>query len=103
MATHPSWPDLHDAILESCELQWSSGELILRIRTGDATHPRCTIVASAVHRLACDRQLPWGFSISINRMIGPVIEHDASVLEIEMQSGDVIRIEASTFDLRIAA
>jgi hypothetical protein len=36
-------------------------------------------------------------------MIGPVIEHDASVLEIEMQSGDVIRIEASTFDLRIAA
>src|SRR6201999_1103664 len=29
------WTDLHDAVLESFELRWKSGELILRIRRRD--------------------------------------------------------------------
>jgi len=98
-----SWAGLHDATLESVELRWSSGEAVLLIRTGDEKHPRRVVVASAVRRLVCDRQMPWGFSASINEVRGPAVaDDDASVLEIEMQSGDLIRIEAGAFSLRDA-
>ncbi|MBI2395372.1 MAG: hypothetical protein HYV09_37730 [Deltaproteobacteria bacterium] len=97
------WPDLHDATLESLELHWSSGEAVMRIRTGDAAHPQRVIVASGVLRLRCDRQLPWGASASINVVRGPTAAGDgASVLEIEMQSGDVILIETGAFTLQDA-
>jgi hypothetical protein len=103
MMTTESWAGLHDATLESMELRWSSGEAVLRIRTGAPTHPQRVVVASAVRRLGCHRQLPWGFSVSINEVRGPAAAgDDASVLEIEMQSGDLIRIEAVAFSLRDA-
>lgn len=103
MMTTESWAGLHDATLESMELFWSSGEVLLRIRTGDPTHPQRVVVASAVRRFACDRQLPWGVSVSINEVRGPVpVGDDASVVEIEMQSGDLIRIEAAAFNVRHA-
>lgn len=100
--TTERWAELHDATLESMELRWSSGEAVLRIRTGDPTRPQRVVVASAVLRLGCDRQLPWGFSVSINEVRGPAVGDDALVLEIEMQSGDLIRIEAGAFTLRDA-
>ena len=101
--TTERWTELHDATLESLELRWSSGEAVIQIGTGDATHPQRVIVASAVRRLGCDRQMPWGFSVSINEVRGPTAVGDnASVLEIEMQSGDLIRIEAGAFSLRDA-
>jgi len=107
--TSESWAGLHDATLESMELRWTSGEAVLRIRTGDATHPQRVVVASGVRRLACDRQMPWGFSVSISEVRGrgpgpaaAAAGDDSSVLEIEMQSGDVIRIEAGAFSLRHA-
>jgi len=103
MMTTESWAGLHDATLDSMELCWSSCEALLRIRTGDPAHPQRVVVASAVRRLAYDRQMPWGFSVSINEVRRPVAAgDDASVLEIEMQSGDLIRIEAAGFSLRDA-
>jgi hypothetical protein len=45
--------------------------------------------------------MPWGFSVSINEVRGPVATgDDFSVLEIELQSGDLIRIEAASFGSR---
>jgi hypothetical protein len=75
--------------------------VILRIRVGDPVEPHRVIVASTVLRFACDRQLPWGFSASINEVRGPVVRNNTSVLEIEMQSGDLIHIEASSFRLDV--
>ncbi|HYD41356.1 MAG TPA: hypothetical protein VEB43_11055 [Anaeromyxobacter sp.] len=96
-----TWSELHDATLESLEVRWSSGEVLVRLRTGDATRPRQLIVASGVCRLSCDRQMPWGFSVSINEVRGPAASaNDTSILEIEMQSGDLVRIEAATFSLQ---
>lgn len=97
------WIELHDATLESLELRWSSGEAVVRIRTGDARHPQRVVLASAVRQIGCDRQMPWGFSVSINEVRGfTTAGDDASVLEIEMQSGDLIRIEAGAFSLQDA-
>lgn len=69
--TTESWAELHDATLESMELRWSSGEVVLRIRTSDPMHPQRVVLASAVRRLGCDRQMAWGFSVSINEVRGP--------------------------------
>jgi hypothetical protein len=101
MTTDEKWRLLHDATLETLELRWASGEVFLRIRTGDAEQPYLVVVASSVRRVECDRQMPWGFSISINEIRGPdPTGGDAACMEIEMQSGDVIRIEAGEFSIR---
>jgi hypothetical protein len=97
-----TWTDLHDATLESVELAWSSGKVVIRVRTGDVMHARWVVVATSLRRLGCDRQTPWGFSASINEVRGPTaLSDDAAVLEIEMQSGDLIRIEAGAFTLQV--
>lgn len=98
--TNEEMRDLHDASLESLELHWSAGETILHVLTGSSVNPRRVIVASSTRRIECDRRMPWGFSRSIHDVRGPTSSGDAFVLEIEMQSGDLIRIEAGAFDLR---
>lgn len=91
---------LHDATLESIDVSWSTGEARIRLRVGDASRPRRVIVATAVRRLEVDRQLPWGFSVSINEVREPTPAADGTfVLEIEVQSGDVIRVAAAAFSL----
>lgn len=95
--TTDQWKELHDATLDSIELRWSSGEAIVKLRTEQGS---CSVVGSGVRRLACDRQLPWGFSVSINEIRGPSADGaGVFVLEIEVQSGDVVRIEADAFRL----
>ncbi|WP_437777111.1 hypothetical protein [Sorangium sp. So ce1097] len=95
MTADETWRSLHDATLETIELRWESGEVRLRIRTGDSEKHQLVVVASSVHRMECERQLPWGFSASINEVRGPSpAEGELARVEIEMQSGDVIRIEA---------
>lgn len=96
-----TWTDLHDSTLESLELSWSSGEVFVHLQTGDARHPRRVLVASEVRRVECSRLMPWGPSASINEVRGPTrLDAVTTALEIEMQSGDLIRIEAIRFELR---
>ncbi|WP_437286058.1 hypothetical protein [Sorangium sp. So ce406] len=101
MTADETWRSLHDATLETIELRWESGEVRLRVRTGDAEQPQRVVVASSVRRVECERQLPWGFSASINEVRGPsATEGELARVEIEMQSGDVIRIDAVDFCVR---
>ncbi len=99
MSTAEKWRNLHDATLESLEFCWASGEARIRVRTGDGTSSRYIVMASPVRFISCGRQMPWGRSVSINAVRGPTSTGDACVLEIEMQSGDLIRIEAGAFRL----
>ncbi len=95
------WNGLHDATLESLELHWSSGKVVMHIRAGDARRPQLVIVADALRRLSCSREMPWGASRSINEVHPPAaIDGGLSSLEIEMQSGDRLRIEAGSFSLQ---
>ena len=92
------WATLHDASLESIVFRWLEGDVVITVRTGDPREPRLLLVASAVRRLDCSRQMPWGHSVSINELQRPtpISENTVAVL-IEMQSGDLIRIEAGAF------
>lgn len=93
--------ELHDASLESVVFRWADGELVLQLRSAGTASRRMVLVAHSVRKLACTRLLPWGPSVSINEVRGPSPTADlaASVVEVEMQSGDVICIEASAFHL----
>jgi len=94
-----AWDALHDATLVSIECQWAEGTTTLRLRVAGA--PQARIVATGTVRIDCPRMLPWGHSVSINGVTGPLASAGSKLarLEVEMQSGDLIVIEAESFDL----
>jgi hypothetical protein len=88
------WNKLHDATLVSVRLDWETGTAVLALRTGLPEAPDVTVTAEGTAHLRCPRRLPWGESVSINEVRGPVAHENGSRLEIEMQSGDVLEVEA---------
>lgn len=96
-----TWEQLHDAALVDLEYRWEDGRITVRLRTGHSSFREVRIVASGGRRMECPRLSPWGPSVSVNEVRGPVAlrDEDGSRLELEMQSGDVIVLEAATFRL----
>jgi hypothetical protein len=86
--------DLHDATPVSVRLDWATGTVVLELRTDASDAGRMHLIAADTTELLCPRQLPWGPSVSINEVRGPVAHGNTMRVEIEMQSGDVLRIEA---------
>jgi hypothetical protein len=85
---------LHDATLEEISFDWSNGVVELRLRA--AAGP-CVVRGVGVTKLSAPRAHPWGPSSSVNELRGPRTVGERAFLEIEMQSGDVIEIEALRF------
>jgi hypothetical protein len=88
---------MHDWTLVSILFEWKSARVILEFATGGSKSER--LVARGVTELHAPRLNDWGPSVSVNKVAGPT--DDASGrrgLEIEMQSGDHIRIVAKSFD-----
>lgn len=80
--------DLHDATLLAVHVSWEAGTCVADIQHG--TLGRCVLTFSAVSHLTLPRKQSWGRSVSINSFSVPGSGH----YEIEMQSGDLIKIEA---------
>lgn len=85
---------LHDATLDTITLDWAAGEVEVALRTGSG--PR-RIRASGVTQLSCPRVQEWGASVSVNEVRQVETIDEQRVLQIEMQSGDVIEIRAASF------
>lgn len=86
---------MHDWVLKEIAADWSSGHAVLRVV--NAASEVVEIRAEGVKEFHMQRWEPWGASVSINRIDGPAQgASGASTLEIEMQSGDVIRVTAQT-------
>ena len=87
------WGVLHDERMVSLDLNWSAGEL--RMRVGNGLNGRWDIVATGLICFECTRRDPWGHSELVNNVRGPVPLVDGVVwLEVELQSGDLLRLEA---------
>jgi hypothetical protein len=101
MQTELPWQNLKDVTLTGIQFNWEEGDLRIQLRTGERGSPDAQIVATSVRYLDCPRRLPWGHSISVNEVRGPLLlaRGDTSTLIIEMQSGDCISIEAAGFEL----
>lgn len=81
--------DLHDATLIGMHISWEDGTCAADIEHG--SFGRCVLTFSSVSHLTLPRKQDWGRSVSINSFSVP----HSGQYEIEMQSGDLIRIEAT--------
>lgn len=88
--------DLHDATLVAVRVNWDDGTCVADIQHG--TLGRCSIRFSAVSHLTLPRTQNWGRSASINSFSMP----RSGQYEIEMQSGDLIKIEAVNVALTVS-
>ena len=85
---------MHDWILERVQIAWGEGKVVLElVDTGSAAR---TIEFTGVTHFEMPRTHPWGPSESINRVRGMVTTPSlGDSVEIEMQSGDIITINAT--------
>jgi hypothetical protein len=96
--TAAAFPDMHDWTFLAADYDWSSARVTMRFRTavGDTT-----LVASEVADLHIPQRCSWGPSASVNGAdLSVGTGKDAQTLLIEMQSGDVITIEAAAIEVR---
>lgn len=89
---------LHDSTLIRFELDWDSGVLEVILQSDPDSERLEVIRGFQVQDFRCPRKFPWGKSISIASVRfseQPTCTH----LEIQMQSGDVVVIEAASFEM----
>lgn len=84
---------LHDATLIAVHLVWPDGTCIMTVSHSQLSD--CTLTFTGVSNLALPRTQPWGRSQSINS----ASERNKGQYEIEMQSGDLIKIDANAVAL----
>jgi hypothetical protein len=91
-------PKLHDATLVRVVLLWdeqAEAEMEFRVDGPKSI----SLKASGVTNLSCPHENPWGPSVSVNEVRGPVeVRGGLQRIEIEIQSGDTIAVEARTFE-----
>ena len=99
-----TWECLHDATLVEIQSSWESGDITIRLKTGLSSASNASIKGVSGRLVEWPRKHPWGPSISVNEVRGPAPTSDgeASRLEIEMQSGDTIVLEAREFQLTVS-
>jgi hypothetical protein len=94
---------LHDATLLSATFVWGEGVLTLLLRNYSKAAGQIVtkeLTAEGVCNLIMPREQGWGPSVSINEVRGPVTRADGKqVLEIEMQTGDIIQLAADRIAL----
>jgi hypothetical protein len=88
------WP-LHDAVFQEAHVDWKNRTCTLQIlafvdRTADAVP--CRLIWQGLRKLLLPVENPWGPSVFINRQWSEA----NGKYSIEMQSGDVVTIEADT-------
>lgn len=85
---------LHDAVLAAINISWEAARCDLRFRpVGLPSH---LLVFEDFTNVELPRRESWGPSASVNT----VLQRESGVFEIELQSGDILRIEARHWSFR---
>jgi hypothetical protein len=86
-------PLLHDATLLDATLHWDKQALV-EVRFEEHGPRIVTLKVREVRLLQCPHENPWGASVSVNDVRGPVgVDGGFLRIEIEMQSGDTVVVE----------
>lgn len=88
-----TFPNLHDATVESLTIDWGKKEARVHIRRGWPSEDE-TLVFHGLARFSTTRVDEWGPSNCILRMTEHPREHGCGFV-IEIQSGDILDIEAA--------
>jgi hypothetical protein len=83
--------DLHDATLLEIITEWQ-GRTTIVMRTA---HGNASVIADGVISVTVAHRMPWGRSGSVNEFRLIKVSGGAMRLEIEMQSGDTVVVEAN--------
>lgn len=84
---------MHDWVLVSIWVEWSSGKLTITLNTH--AHGLVEIHADGLVGLTVPKREEWGASVYVNEYEGPSdLSNGNQSLVIEMQSGDRIALEA---------
>jgi hypothetical protein len=93
-----AFPDMHDWTLSGVYLDWA--DAVAKFQFSSVGGGQRTLTLSKVIDLHVPKHQPWGPSVSVNRADWLTGMGDAiQTLRIEMQSGDVITVDASAFYL----
>ena len=93
----PALPNLHDAILESIEINWEGATAILRLGLVGDPPPKLALAFSGLREAHIPRDEPWGPSVFVNATeYADGSDEGDLTLRLEMQSGDVIRLRAAS-------
>ena len=88
---------MHDWTLISVVFEWDVGRVTLSFKSHEGSK---TLVAHSVVDLRMSQFNEWGPSVSVNTVKGPfTADNGLHSIEIEMQSGDTIKITASSFQM----
>lgn len=85
---------LHDATLHAIHFAWKERRCVLQLATGrDGVR---ALIFAGVSGVDILRQQPWGASVSVNSLRQSAL----GIFEVEMQSGDIVRIAATSWELK---
>lgn len=82
---------MHDAVLHTVQVDWAARSCVLTLDTSEADNNR--LAFGGITELVIPRHEPWGPSASINS----VASSGPTKFTIEMQSGDVLSIDAASW------
>lgn len=82
---------LHDAVLHTVQVDWAARSCVLTLDASEVSN--CQLVFAGVTELVLPRREPWGPSASIDSLASS----DPTHFTIEMQSGDVLNIDATSW------
>ena len=88
---------MHDWTLLSVLFEWGNGQTTLSFKnqSGDEV-----LVAHSVVELHLTQFNEWGPSVSVSEVRGPYdMDNGLQSIEIEMQSGDVVKVTAKSFQM----
>jgi hypothetical protein len=82
----------HDWTLLEVVFHWAQASVAVTL---DGPSSQCVVLAEDVSLLEVPRENPWGRSVSVySFFIADILEGGEKSLQIEMQSGDIIRVNA---------
>lgn len=86
---------LHDAILKEIRVGWEAGSVSIQFQLNEVYSKGGSlfvVLVSNLMNLQLPRMHPWGESIYVNEVL---YDESEKQIEIEMQSGDVIKISGT--------
>ena len=82
----------HDWTLLEVVFHWAQASVAVTL---DGPSSQCVVLAADVSLLEVPRENPWGRSVSVySFFIADILKGGEKSLQIEMQSGDIIRVNA---------
>jgi len=99
MTTPPNLRDLlHDATVGVISIEWPTATVTIHLRLSNDATSSAKLVASAFSILEAPRKQPWGPSCSVNEASIARTTTGEQRLELQLQSGDTMLIEARSIE-----